>query len=82
MGVKCCDVSKTNTNAHEYFAMASVNHQMCAELPDEAVIFSCDSKVKIHIGGQAVSRYHQIRTFFRRMMYHTIATMISLSLDI
>jgi len=37
---------------------------MCAEYPDEAVAFSCDSKAKVHIGGQAVSRYHQIRTFF------------------
>jgi len=44
--------------------MASVVCQMRAEFPDEAVIFSCDSKAKIHIGGQAVSRYHQIRNFF------------------
>jgi len=29
---------------------------MCAEFPDEAVIFSCDSKAKIHIGGQGVAR--------------------------
>jgi len=57
-------LAKTNTNTHEYFALASVIHQMCAEFPDEAVIFSCDSKAKIHIGSQAVSRYHQIRTFF------------------
>ena len=64
MGVKSCDVSKASSNAHEYFAMASVVRQMCAEFPDEAVIFSCDSKAKVHIGGQAVSRYHQIRTFF------------------
>ncbi|XP_065905841.1 uncharacterized protein [Dysidea avara] len=64
VGVKCCDISKASTNAHEYFAMASVIRQMCAEFPDEAIIFSCDSKAKIHIGGQAVSRYHQIRTFF------------------
>jgi len=52
VGVKCCDISKTNTNAHEYFALASVIHQMCAEFPDEAVIFSCESKAKIFIGGQ------------------------------
>ena len=28
------------------------------------MLFSCDSKAKIHIGGQAVSRYHQVRNFF------------------
>ena len=64
VGVKSCDISKDNVNAHEYFATVSVVYQMCAEYPDEAVIFSCDSKAKVHIGGQAVSRYHQIRTFF------------------
>lgn len=64
VGVKSCDISKDNVNAHEYFATVSAVHQMCAEYPDEAVIFSCDSKAKVHIGGQAVSRYHQIRTFF------------------
>ena len=37
---------------------------MSAEYPGEVVIFSCDSKAKIYIGGQAVSRYHQLRTFF------------------
>ena len=31
---------------------------MCAEFPDESVIFSYDSKAKIHIEGQVVSRYH------------------------
>jgi len=49
VGVKCCDVSKANANAHEYFAMAFVIHQMCAEFPDEAVIFSGDGKAKTHI---------------------------------
>ena len=38
---------------------------MCAEYPLECTAFSCDSKAKVHIGGgQAVSRYHQLRTFF------------------
>ena len=44
--------------------MVSVISQRCAEFSNEAVIFSCDSKAKVHIGGQAVSSYHQIRTFF------------------
>ena len=64
VGVKSCDISKDNVNAHEYFATVPVICEMCAEYPDEAVIFSCDSKAKVHIGGQAVSRYHQICTFF------------------
>ncbi|XP_071504199.1 uncharacterized protein [Diadema antillarum] len=64
VGTKSCDVSKDNPNAHEYFATVSNVRQMCAMYPDECVAFSCDSKAKIHIGGQAVSRYHQLRTFF------------------
>ena len=64
VGVKANDVSKDNINAHEYFANVGFVRQMCAEYPNECTIFSCDSKAKVHIGGQAVSRYHQIRTFF------------------
>jgi hypothetical protein len=64
VGTKNCDVSKENTNAQEYFATVKNIRQMCAMYPDECVAFSCDSKAKIHIGGQAVSRYHQIKTFF------------------
>ena len=37
---------------------------MCVEYPDEATLMSCDSKAKVHIGGQAVSLYHQLHTFF------------------
>jgi len=37
---------------------------MSAQYPEEVILFSCDSKANIHIGGQAVSRYHQLRTFF------------------
>jgi hypothetical protein len=36
----------------------------CAEHPEEFSILSCDSKAKVHIGGQAVSRYHHLRVFF------------------
>ena len=61
---KVCDVSKDSQNAHEYFALVSNIRQMAAIYPNECVIFSCDSKAKIHIGGQAVSRYHQLKTFF------------------
>jgi len=35
---------------------------MSAQYPE--AIFLCDGKVKIHTGGQAVSRYHQLCTFF------------------
>lgn len=64
VGTKNYDVSRENVNAHEYFAMVANMRQMAASYPEECLIFSCDSKAKIHIGGQAVSRYHQIRTFF------------------
>lgn len=63
-GVKACDMSKENRNAHEYFASVEYIRQMCAEYPQECLNFSCDSKAKIHIGGQAVTRHHQLRTFF------------------
>jgi len=42
VGVKSCDISKSNPNAHEYFATVSMIHQMSAEYPSEVVIFSCD----------------------------------------
>jgi len=71
--VKRSDVSNASF-AHEYFAMVSVIHQMCSEFPDKAVFFSCDSKTKVHVGGQAVSRYHQLELFFQVMTHHTIAT--------
>ena len=57
VGVKSCDISKSNPNAHEYFATVSTIRQMSAEYTGEVVIFSCDSKAKIHIGGQAVSSF-------------------------
>ena len=66
VGVKACDLSKDNPNAHEYFASVQCIRQMCAEFPAECSIFSCDSKVKVHIGGQIVSRYHQLRPFFSK----------------
>ena len=28
------------------------------------MLYSCDSKAKIHVGSQAMSRYHQVRNFF------------------
>ena len=59
-----CDVSKVNAMAHNYFATASNVREMYAKYPKETMLLSCDSNVKIHIGGQAVSRYHQVRTFF------------------
>lgn len=64
VGTKNCNVSKDNVNAHEYFATVSNVRQMAAMYSEECMIFSCDSKAKLHIGGQAVSRYHQLRTFF------------------
>ena len=64
VGSKNCDVSNENPNAHEYFAATRNIREMCAMYSDECTIFSCDSKAKVHIGGQAVSRYHQLRTFF------------------
>ena len=64
VGVKTCDISKENINAHEYFATVEAVRQMSAEYPSEVTLMSCDSKAKVHIGGQAVSRYHQLRTFF------------------
>ena len=64
VGTKTCDISKENTKAHEYFATVSNVREMCAKYPLETTLFSCDSKAKIHIGGQAVSRYHQVRNFF------------------
>lgn len=30
---------------------------ICAMYPDECALLSCDSNAKVHIGGQAVSRY-------------------------
>lgn len=64
VGTKSCDVSRDNPNAHEYFATVANIRQMCAMYPDECAVFSCDSKAKVHTGGQAVSRYHQLKTFF------------------
>jgi len=66
VGTKACDSSKDNVNAHEYFAQVSNVRQMCELYQEECVLFSCDSKAKIHIGGQAVSRYHQLKPFFPR----------------
>ena len=51
------------TNAHEYLATVGYIHQMCAEYPHECTAFLCNSKAQVHIGGQAVSRYHQLQTF-------------------
>ena len=65
VGTKTCDISKENINAHEYFATVANIKQMASVYPEECLLFSCDSKAKLHIGGQAVSRYHQIRTFFQ-----------------
>ena len=71
VGVKSCDVSKSNPNAHKYFATVSTIRQMSTEYPSEVVIFSsCDNKAKIRIGGQAVSRYHQLHMFFPRDVPH------------
>ena len=70
VGVKACDLSKDNPNAHEYFASVQCIHQMRADFPAECSIFSCDSKAKVNIGGQAVSRYHQLRRFFQMMIHH------------
>lgn len=64
VGVKNCDVSKENENSHVYFSVVSNIRQICASYPEEWSIFSCDSKAKVHIGGQAVSQYHQLKTFF------------------
>lgn len=63
-GVKSTDVSKESPNAHEYFATVAAVRQLCAENTAEVTTLSCDSKAKVHIGGQAVSPYHQLRTFF------------------
>lgn len=51
VGVKACDVSKENKNAHEYFATVSFVRQMCAEHQKECSIFSCDSKAKVAYRG-------------------------------
>ena len=64
LGTKSCDVSKENHSAHEEFATIANIRQLGALYPDECVSFSCDSKAKLHIGGQAVSRDHQLCTFF------------------
>lgn len=64
VGVKCADMSKIHGDSHEYFASAKLVREMCAMHTNECMLFSCDSKAKVHIGGQAVSRYHQLRTFF------------------
>jgi hypothetical protein len=64
VGTKNCDISKENPNSHEYFALVRYLREMSASYTDECAIFSCDSKAKVHIGGQAVSRYHQIRKYF------------------
>lgn len=58
------NISKDCPHAHEYFTTVSIIRQMCSTYPDECAVFSCDSKANIHIGGQAVSRYHQLRSFF------------------
>ena len=65
VGTRQCDLSKENKPAHEYFATVS-------NVRRETMIFSCDCKAKIYIGGQAVSRYHQVRIFFPsdRPRYH------------
>jgi len=49
---------------------------MSAQYPEEVALFSFDSKAKIHIGGQAVSRYHQLRTFSQVMMFPITMIMI------
>ena len=64
VGVKSCDISSEHEYAHEYFAAVRNIREMCALYPTECTIMSCDSKAKVHIGGQAVSRYHQLRNFF------------------
>ena len=53
-----CDIRKENINAHEYFTTVEYIHQMCTDYPHECTAFSCDSKAKVYIVRQAVSRYH------------------------
>lgn len=79
VGTKNCNVSKDNVNAHEYFATVSNVRQMAAMYSEECMIFSCDSKAKLHIGGQAVSRYHQLTS--HRMTLRIMLIMIFLFLD-
>jgi hypothetical protein len=64
VGVKSADISKVHKDSHEYFASVKSVREFCALHPGISTIFSCDSKAKVHIGGQAVSRYHQLRKFF------------------
>ena len=50
--VKNCDISKDNPKAHVYFATIANLWQMCSIYPAEfAIMTSCDSKAKLHIGG-------------------------------
>ena len=64
VGTKQNNLSNSHPDSHEYFAQKRNIQQFASLFPEEVSIFSCDSKNKVHIGGQAVSRYHQLRTFF------------------
>ena len=77
LGTKLCDVSKENPNPLEYFVTAANIRQLGALYPDECVHFSCDSKVKIHIGGQAMSNTISYIHSSPVMINHTMQIMTS-----
>ena len=58
------DVSKEHPDSHEYAAQKKHIEHFAARHSEKVTIISGDSKNKVHIGGQAVSRYHQLRSFF------------------
>ena len=57
-------VIKENDDFH--YSCATVNYAMefAAKNDVEFIMMSCDDKNKINVGTLAVSRYHQLRTFF------------------
>jgi len=47
-------------NAHLYAARVQYTTEFASKFEKECISLSCDNKNKIHIGTQAVSRYHQL----------------------
>ena len=64
VGKKNTDISNDHPDVHAYFSAVRYVRELSAKYPEHFSVWSCDGKAKVHIGGQAVSRYHQLRTFF------------------
>lgn len=58
------NLHRGNIDAHYYPSRVRYRLELGTEFEDETVMLSADCMNKIHIGGLAVSKYHQLRNLF------------------